>query len=103
MAQALGLHNDRSSCSLKPFDVQMRRRLWHCIWVLDIRSATDRGSEPIITEGLNETPLPANVCTSVSSLFTLMKPRGCFQAFPSISFEILSFGSLLPMLILQLD
>lgn len=48
-AQSIGLHRDGASLKLRPFEAEMRRRLWWHIWALDIRAAEDHGlSENII-------------------------------------------------------
>lgn len=62
MAQALGLHIQNSSSSLTVFQIEMRRRLWHQISILDINAALDRGTEPIISERFSDTrTLPSNI------------------------------------------
>lgn len=61
MAEALGLHIHNPSSSLKPFELEMRRRLWNQICVLDINSSIDRGTEPIITDRFTSTLVPLNV------------------------------------------
>ncbi|RYP45879.1 hypothetical protein DL768_007836 [Monosporascus sp. mg162] len=62
IAQSLGLHREGTHfAELKPFDVEMRRRLWWTLCLLDLRSADNHGSELIITEGAHDTRLPLNV------------------------------------------
>ncbi len=61
MAVALGLHLHNPSSSLKPFELEMRRRLWHQICVLDINSSIDRGTEPIVTDSFTTALPPLNV------------------------------------------
>lgn len=58
IARALGLHRDPTG---EPFDVQMRRRSWWTLLVLDTRASEDRGSETMITDGSFDTKMPANV------------------------------------------
>lgn len=59
IGRALELHKDLNSSST--FDTQMRRRLWHHMRLIDLYTAADRGSDPVIAPGSYETPLPANV------------------------------------------
>ncbi|RYP08730.1 hypothetical protein DL764_001750 [Monosporascus ibericus] len=62
IAQSLGLHREGTHfAELKPFDVEMRRRLWWTLCVLDVRSAENHGSELTIAEGTHDTRLPLNV------------------------------------------
>ncbi|RAK99089.1 Zn(II)2Cys6 transcription factor [Aspergillus ibericus CBS 121593] len=61
LAQGLGLHRDGTNFGLKPFETEMRRRLWWHICLLDIRSAEDHGSDAQIHERLYDTRLPLNI------------------------------------------
>ena len=61
IAQALGIHRDGSHFGLTPFDVEMRRRLWWHISILDNRSAEDHGTDPTFNEQFYDTKLPLNV------------------------------------------
>ncbi|RYP18681.1 hypothetical protein DL765_003816 [Monosporascus sp. GIB2] len=62
IAQSLGLHREGTRfAELKPFDVEMRRRLWWSLCLLDLRSAEDQGTELTIVEGAHDTRLPLNV------------------------------------------
>ena len=61
MAQALGLHDEDGVTSRKPFDTEMRRRLWHQIGILDIHAAMDRGTDPMLLGKIKGQPPPANV------------------------------------------
>jgi hypothetical protein len=61
IATSLGLHRDGSNFpKLSPFEVEMRRRLWWHIRVLDIRASEDFG---IVLTGLihSNTALPLNL------------------------------------------
>jgi hypothetical protein len=55
------LHREESFASLRPFDKEMRRRLWWQIFVLDEQAAQDRGSDPIITKNSYNTRKPSHV------------------------------------------
>ncbi|KAL2007732.1 hypothetical protein VTN00DRAFT_7714 [Thermoascus crustaceus] len=61
IAQGLGLHRDGTHFGLKPFETEMRRRLWWHICLLDIRSAENHGSDPQIHEAFYDTRLPLNI------------------------------------------
>lgn len=61
LAQALGIHRDGTHFGLTPFDVEMRRRLWWHISILDNRSAEDHGTDPTFSESFYDTKLPLNV------------------------------------------
>ncbi|KAI0474124.1 fungal-specific transcription factor domain-containing protein [Xylariaceae sp. FL0804] len=62
IAQSLGLHREGTHFQdLSPFDVEMRRRLWWAICVLDLRSAEDQGTELTIGDRSFDTRQPLNV------------------------------------------
>ncbi|KAI1735921.1 fungal-specific transcription factor domain-containing protein [Xylaria scruposa] len=62
IAQSLGLHRDGTYFdNISPFDVEMRRRLWWAICILDLRSAEDQGCELTVVERSFDTRFPLNV------------------------------------------
>ncbi|KAL2867809.1 transcription factor domain-containing protein [Aspergillus lucknowensis] len=61
MALKMGLNRDGAETGLSPFQVEMRRRLWWQLCILDVRVAEDRRSEPCILESSFNTRLPSNV------------------------------------------
>ncbi|KAF5971122.1 bikaverin cluster-transcription factor [Fusarium coicis] len=61
IAQAMGLHRDGTTFGLKPFDIELRRRLWWHICLLDMRSSEFHGYEPIVRGDMFDTKLPLNV------------------------------------------
>ncbi|KZN93739.1 putative transcriptional regulatory protein [Penicillium chrysogenum] len=61
LATGLGLHRDGSAFNLQPFDVEMRRRLWWSICILDIQTAEDQGTDPMLHDVLYDTQLPLNI------------------------------------------
>lgn len=61
LAQGLGLHRDGTNFALRPFETEMRRRLWWHICLMDIRSSEDHGTDPLINESMYDTRLPLNV------------------------------------------
>lgn len=60
-ARAQGLHRDGTYFNLPPFELEMRRRLWWHIFVLNIRASEDHGAEPRLDEQYFDTRLPLNV------------------------------------------
>lgn len=61
MALKMGLNQDGEALGQPPFEVEMRRRLWWQLFILDIRAAEDRQSEPCILESSFNTRLPSNI------------------------------------------
>ncbi|KAF5604337.1 bikaverin cluster-transcription factor [Fusarium pseudocircinatum] len=61
IAQAMGLHRDGTTFGLKPFDTELRRRLWWHICLLDMRSSEFHGYEPIVRGNMFDTKLPLNI------------------------------------------
>ncbi|KAL4938441.1 fungal-specific transcription factor domain-containing protein [Aspergillus oleicola] len=61
MALKMGLNQDGESLGQPPFEVEMRRRLWWQLLILDMRMAEDRRSEPCILESSFNTRLPLNI------------------------------------------
>ncbi|KAL1596510.1 hypothetical protein SLS60_009157 [Paraconiothyrium brasiliense] len=61
IAQTLGIHRDGSHFGLTPFNIEMRRRLWWQVCILDARSSEDHGCDPTIVEAQFDTKLPLNV------------------------------------------
>ncbi|PNP78489.1 hypothetical protein FNYG_08119 [Fusarium nygamai] len=71
IAQAMGLHRDGTTFGLKPFDTELRRRLWWHICLLDMRSSEFHGYEPIVRGDMFDTKLPLNINDSdITSLMT---------------------------------
>lgn len=62
MAQSIGLHRDGSHFeNLSPFQVEMRRRAWWALCMLDIRASEDQGTEFTIVRADFDTKLPLNI------------------------------------------
>ncbi|KAH7067146.1 fungal-specific transcription factor domain-containing protein [Paraphoma chrysanthemicola] len=61
IAQTLGVHRDGSHFKLPPFEIEMRRRLWWQVCILDARSSEDHGCDPTIVEAQFDTKMPLNV------------------------------------------
>lgn len=62
ISQSIGTHREGTQLgSLTPFEIEMRRRLWWAICILDLRSAEDQGTELTIAEHTFDTQFPMNV------------------------------------------
>ncbi|KAI0839339.1 fungal-specific transcription factor domain-containing protein [Hypoxylon sp. FL0890] len=62
ISQSLGIHREGTKFDdLSPFDVEIRRRLWWAICILDLRSAEDQGTELTIAERTFDTQFPLNI------------------------------------------
>ena len=62
MAQALGLQRDGANFEhLTPFEIEMRRRAWWAVCLLDMRSSEDQGMDLTITSGSFDTKIPLNI------------------------------------------
>ncbi|CAK7226003.1 hypothetical protein SCUCBS95973_006056 [Sporothrix curviconia] len=61
LAQSMGLHRDGAHLRLRPFDTEMRLRLWWHLCVLDSRAPEDQGLQPTIAVTNWELRLPRNV------------------------------------------
>lgn len=60
-AQTMGIHRDGTLFDLKPFDTEMRRRLWWHIAILDSRSSEYHGYEPIVRDFGSDTKIPLHI------------------------------------------
>jgi hypothetical protein len=62
MAQYLGLQRDGSHFeNLTPFEIEIRRRLWWGIVMLDVRASEDQGTELTLGIGSFDTKIPLNL------------------------------------------
>ena len=62
MAHALGLHRDGSHFDhLTPYEVEIRRRVWWSVCILDVQASEDQAMELTITRGSFDTKLPLNI------------------------------------------
>ena len=92
IAQGLGLHRDGSNFGLKPFEAEMRRRLWWHICLLDVQSSEVHGTDPMIHEFFYDTHLPLNINDNDFGPDSIELPServGCTDMTPSLlRFEI---------------
>lgn len=61
IAEAIGLHHDSTTSSFRPFDMEMRRRLWWQLCDLDSHAADDRASNLVIAANSFSTRLPLHI------------------------------------------
>ncbi|KAM0281219.1 hypothetical protein ACHAQH_003650 [Verticillium albo-atrum] len=62
MALAIGLHRDGTHfAQMSPYEVEIRRRVWWCLGLLDIRASEDQGTDFTIAHGSFDTRMPLNV------------------------------------------
>ena len=61
IAMALGLHRDGSHFGLNPFEIEIRRRVWWHLVLLDNDSSRDHGMDAVISEMLFDTKMPLNI------------------------------------------
>lgn len=89
LSQALDLHTKEGPTSRKPFETEMRRRLWHQIGVLDINAAIDRGTEPMLAGKIKGIDPPANI--NDEDIFPDMSsPITSREGFTDMSFCLMS-------------
>lgn len=62
MAQYLGLQRDGAHFrKLSPFDIEMRRRVWWAVCMLDLRASEDQGTDLTIVSGSFDTKIALNI------------------------------------------
>ncbi|KIW32936.1 uncharacterized protein PV07_04447 [Cladophialophora immunda] len=60
MARRMGLNHDGTHFSLSPWQIELRRRLWHHLALLDAWCVENHGVQPILQPGDADTSLPQN-------------------------------------------
>ena len=92
LAQTIGIHRDGTHFGLSPFEIEMRRRLWWQICLLDVRASEDHGCDPTIIEQAFDTKIPLNINdVDISPETTDFPPerQGCTDiTFCLIRFEV---------------
>ncbi|KAJ6114823.1 hypothetical protein N7486_000601 [Penicillium sp. IBT 16267x] len=73
IAQKNGLHEDNPRLSF--FDLEMRRRIWWHIYILDVRTAENFGTDPHIHEPSTRFKLPLNINDTILHPDMTEKPQ----------------------------
>lgn len=97
MGQSMGLHRDGTSFpGLTPLEIEMRRRLFWALCILDMRSAEDQGTDLTIVDRTFDTELPLNINDTDISEDTTVPPTARQGAtdmtFSLIRYEICSLA-----------
>ncbi|KAJ1330831.1 proline utilization trans-activator [Microdochium nivale] len=97
MAHTMGLHREGTALTgLKPFEIEMRRRLWWAMCIIDLRGAEDHGTELSIAQRSFDVRLPLNINDADihpdSSDFPKEREGFTDTTFCLIRFEICSFA-----------
>lgn len=91
MGTSMGLHRDGTSFpGLTPFEIEMRRRLFWALCILDLRSAEDQGTDLSILERTYDTELPLNINDSDISEDTTELPQAR-QGATDMTFSLLRY------------
>lgn len=61
IARTIGLHRDGTKFGLKPFEIELRRRLWWQICIIDSRSSEYHCNEPIARAFTSDTKPPLHI------------------------------------------
>ncbi|OAA75923.1 Fungal specific transcription factor [Akanthomyces lecanii RCEF 1005] len=76
MAQAIGLHRDGSHFpNLTPYEIEMRRRVWWALIMIDARASGDQGTDLTILQDGFDTQLPLNINDNDISVDTKVMPE----------------------------
>ncbi|TQV91571.1 Fungal specific transcription factor [Cordyceps javanica] len=76
MAQAIGLHRDGSHFpNLSPYEVEIRRRVWWALCMVDARASGDQGTDLTILQDAFDTRLPLNINDNDISVDTKVMPE----------------------------
>ncbi|KAF4415157.1 Zn2 Cys6 DNA-binding [Fusarium acutatum] len=60
IAQGIGVHHGPNPQE-SPFDLETRRRLWLCLWMLDLKTALDLGTDWLIADDCIDVGPPLNI------------------------------------------
>lgn len=76
MGQAIGLHRDGSHFpNLTPYEVEMRRRVWWALCMVDARASGDQGTDLTILEENFDTRMPLNINDDDISVDSKVTPQ----------------------------
>ncbi|KAH8811142.1 fungal-specific transcription factor domain-containing protein [Xylogone sp. PMI_703] len=92
LARNAGLHRDGTHFNLSPFVVEMRRRLWWAICVLDSRASEDSGYDAAIPHEGIDTRMPLNINDQdlLSGMTAFPEPR---VGLTEMTFSIIRFDA----------
>lgn len=93
MGVALGLHRDGARFEhLTPYEIEMRRRVWCALCMLDVRASEDQGTDYTIAPGSFDTKIPLNINDADIEPETIQTPTAregvTDMTFPLVSFEM---------------
>ncbi|CAG7937081.1 unnamed protein product [Penicillium olsonii] len=92
MGQALGLHRDGSHFDhLSSYEVEMRRRVWWVLCILDVRASEDQGADYTIPTASFDTRIPLNLNDSDLDPESNETPRE-HDSLTDVSVARVSFG-----------
>ena len=69
IARRLGLHKEEHCSNLSPWQVEMRRRTWHFLRILDVKALESIGAESETFQPAHNTSLPQNLPDSAWELY----------------------------------
>ncbi len=97
IAHSVGLHRDGTNFSnLSVFEVEMRRRLWWAICIVDLRAAEDQGTDLNIIDRTFDTQFPLNIndadIDNDSTTFPAAREGPSDMTFSLIRYEICSLA-----------
>uniref|UniRef100_A0A364KWD9 Xylanolytic transcriptional activator regulatory domain-containing protein n=1 Tax=Talaromyces amestolkiae TaxID=1196081 RepID=A0A364KWD9_TALAM len=73
VAQRLGVHRDGEHLRLSPFEIEIRRRLWWHICILDMLCSEDQGTDPQIHPDMFDAKIPSNIdCDDLTPQMTVL-------------------------------
>ena len=91
MGQAIGLHRDGAHFRhLNPYEIEMRRRVWWALCIVDVRASEDQGMDFTISRGSFDTKLPLNINDSDIEPETSQTPTER-EGITDMSFSLVSF------------
>ena len=91
MGQALGFHRDGAHFEhLTPYEIEMRRRVWWALCMLDVRASEDQGTDYTIARGSFDTKLPMNINDADIEPGTTHMPTGR-DGITDMTFSLVSF------------
>lgn len=90
LAQRLGLHRESALSAKSPIEIEMSRRLWWHISVVDVQCAEDNRTEPMIQDGQYDTRFPLNINDNDLILGATEFPRE-HLGFTDMTFSLIRF------------